>query len=66
MENKMATTVKEYLENPNTRVYISHNIELGKWSYAVVIENSNDFWLDSFETEAEAKRYIAEHHLKEC
>jgi len=58
--------VKKYLENPETRVYITHHNELGAdmWLYSVVVEDSDEFWLDSFETLPEAIEYIKKHNLK--
>lgn len=57
-------SINVHLTNPNTRVYIKHNKDTGKWLYSVVVADSDDFWLDSFKTEDEAKAYIAHHNLK--
>jgi hypothetical protein len=43
--------VVKYINDPNTRVYINYNDETGEWLYSVVVDNSEAFWLDSFETE---------------
>lgn len=53
-----------YLKSKHTRVYISHNNEIGQWLYSVVVADSDAFWLDSFDTELEAKEYISQHGLK--
>lgn len=52
-----------YLKDPKTRVRIYHNEETGEWLYSVAVENSQGFWLDSFETEQEANEYIQANHL---
>lgn len=58
--------VRRFVKDPSTRVYIDYNNELGAntWLYSVVVDESEWFWLDSFDTEEEAKKYIAENHLK--
>lgn len=58
--------VKKFIEDPMTRVYISHNKELGEWLYSVVVEDTDEFWLASFGTHEEAEQYIAEHQLKKA
>ena len=39
------------------------SIDAGARQYSVEVENSDDFWLDSFPTEEEAKDYIERNHL---
>jgi hypothetical protein len=58
--------ITEYINDPDTRVYIKHNNELNydEWVYAVVVENSNDFWLDVFETKDDAIEFIESNNLK--
>ena len=56
--------VERYIRSPKTRVYIDHNNELGQWLYSVVVEDSDAFWLDSFDTEQEALDYIRSAKLK--
>lgn len=51
------------IKNPKTMVYIDHNNEIGKWLYSVVVCDSDGFWLDSFDTQEDAERYIEAHHL---
>lgn len=55
---------EHYLKSKHTRVYIDHNNEIGEWLYSVVVVDSDAFWLDSFDTEKEAKNYIQEHGLR--
>jgi hypothetical protein len=57
--------IAKYIHDPDTRVYIKHNNELNyyEWVYAVVVENSNNFWLDAFETEDEANEFIESNNL---
>lgn len=55
---------KIFIKDPNTRVFIKHNKETGTWLYSVVVAESEDFWLNSFETLEEAKAYIKENKLK--
>lgn len=55
---------KRFINNSKTRVFIRRNHDLGEWLYSVVVEDSDDFWLASFETKEEAERYIAENELK--
>ena len=62
----MDETVRKYIEDPNTRVYILHNDETGIWYYSVVVDGSRGFWLDSFETEEEAAKYIKDNNLTMC
>ena len=64
---KMKTTEEiagMYLADPKTRVFVNHNDETGEWRWAVEVKDSSGFWLDSFQTEAEANQYIAEHRLQ--
>lgn len=56
--------IQKFINDPATRVYIKHNRDTGEWLYSVVVENSGDFWLDSFETEELALDYIAKNKLK--
>ena len=56
--------IVEYMKDPNTRVYINHNNETGSWYYSVVVENSDAFWLNSFDTEQKALGFIKENGLK--
>jgi len=52
-----------FLNDPQTKVFIKHNDELGKWLYSIEVVDSDAFWLCSFDTLAEAQNYIKEHHL---
>jgi len=52
-----------YLKDPQTKVFIKHNDELGEWLYSVEVIDSDAFWLCSFDTLNEAQNYIKEHHL---
>ena len=54
----------KYIEDPKTRVYISHSDEIGEWRYSIVVENSGAFWLDSFKTEEEANKFVLDNQLK--
>lgn len=54
---------KNFLQNPDTRVYISLNRGSDGHRYKVVVEDSNGFWLDAFETKEKAEQFISEHHL---
>lgn len=58
--------IKAYLTDPDTRVYIKYNNDMGAdlWLYSVVVEGAQDFWLDAFPTANEAVDYIRRHHLK--
>lgn len=56
--------VELYIKDRNTRVRIRYNDELGEWRYAVEVEDSNGFWLDSFKTKEEAEEYIKDKKLK--
>lgn len=58
--DKLATI---YIKNPNTRVFINHNRELGEWLYSVEVADADGFWLSSFDTKEEAEQYIQENHL---
>ena len=53
-----------YLQDANTRVYIKPNNDTGKWLFSVVVENSDDFWLDAFDTVQEAIDYIETNGLQ--
>lgn len=55
-----------YMKNPKTKVYIYHNNDTGVWQYSVEVVDSGGFWLDSFESEEEARDYIAKHKLCLC
>ena len=55
---------KKFIQSSKTRVFIRRNHELGECLYSVVVKDSDDFWLASFETEEEAERYIADNKLK--
>lgn len=63
---EVAARIQEYLNDPNTLVTIVHNNELqrDKWMYSVEVVGSDGFWLDAFNTEHEARRYIEKHGLK--
>lgn len=54
---------KIFLKDPETRVRVYHNNELGEWLYSVVVEDSQGFWLDSFSTEQKAYEYIRTNNL---
>ena len=53
--------IQRYIES-RSRVWINHNNETGAWVYAVQVCGT-DFWLDAFDTEDEAKKYIQENML---
>lgn len=56
--------IKEYL-NKHVNVYISYSDELyGQWRWAIIVKDSNDFWLESFEREDEAIDYCNKYGLK--
>ena len=55
---------QQYLQDANTRVYIKPNNDTGEWLFSVVVENSDDFWLDAFQTEQEAIDYINRNSLQ--
>ena len=46
----------DYLKNPNTRVYVERNCELGEWRYTIIVCNSNVFWFNSFKTKEERNK----------
>ena len=52
-----------FLNDPQTKVFIKHNDELGEWLYSIEVVDSDAFWLCSFDTLSEAQNYIKEHHL---
>lgn len=52
-----------YMKNPKTKVTIYYNNEIGTWRYSVEVIDSGGFWLDSFESEEEARDYIAKNKL---
>ena len=54
---------KLYIKNPKTKVTIYYNNETGTWRYSVEVIDSGGFWLDSFESEEEARDYIAKNKL---
>lgn len=56
--------VKEYIRDPKTRVFIKHNDETGEWLYSIVVDGSNGFWLDAFESKPAAEEYISRNHLQ--
>lgn len=56
--------IKIFINNPDTQVFIKHNNETGTWLYSVVVAESEDFWLDSFNTLEEAEAYIKKNNLK--
>ena len=60
----LSMQIQKYIKDPATRVYIKHNRDTGEWLYSVVVENSGDFWLDSFKTEKAALNYIEKCKLK--
>lgn len=60
---KMQAIIKAYIDDPSTRVWINHNDETGVWYYSVQVEGT-DFWLDSFDTNQEALKYIRDNGLK--
>jgi hypothetical protein len=62
-EDKILQEVRNYIDNPNTYVWINYNDEAGLWQYSVQVEGT-DFWLNSFATEIEAKQYIQDNNLK--
>lgn len=55
--------IKSYLYDPKTKVYISYNCELGYNTYAVVVCNSNDCWLNAFDRKEQAREYIKQNKL---
>lgn len=55
--------VKIFIKNPKTRVFIDHNNETGEWFYSVVVDESDGFWLASFDTQQEAEEYIRTNKL---
>lgn len=54
--------VKDYINNPDTRVTVYHNNDIDKWVYSVLVCGT-DFWLDSFDTELEALQFIKDNSL---
>lgn len=58
--------IAAYIADPETRVSIHYNNEIGKWLYSIVVENSDEFWLDSFPTLEEAEKYIETNNLKKA
>lgn len=63
-EDTVEAKIAAYIADPETRVFIYHNNETGEWLYSIVVENSDDFWLDSFPTLEEAEKYIETNNLK--
>lgn len=61
-EDSTEREIKEYLSNPDTRVWINHNNEAGEWLYSVQVYGTG-FWMDSFKTEKQALKYIKKHNL---
>lgn len=55
--------IQKYINDPNTRVFIDHNNQLGYWMYRVCVSGT-EFWLESFEAEDEALDYIKKYNLK--
>ena len=55
--------VKIFIKNPKTRVFIDCNNEVREWLYSVVVDESDGFWLASFDTQQEAEEYIRTHKL---
>jgi hypothetical protein len=60
----MQKQVQDYINDPNTKVYINYTVETGKWLYAVIVDKSEDFWLEAFSTEEKAKEFIVKNNLK--
>jgi len=44
-------------------VIILHNDETGEWLYSVEVVGSGGFWLESYKTEAAARRFAERHQL---
>lgn len=63
-EDTVRAKIAAYISDPETRVSTYHNNEIGEWLYSVVVENSGEFWLDSFPTLEEAEEYIRKNNLK--
>ncbi len=53
-----------FITDPDTRVCIRRTVVAKMVLYAVEVENSNGFWLNSFETRQEAETYIKANDLK--
>ena len=61
-EDATKAQIQKYISNPDTRVLINFNDDAGVWQYSVQVVG-NGCWLDSFETEDEAKQFISAHGL---
>ncbi len=57
---------KLFISDKDTRVFINHNDETGGWLYSVQVEDSDGYWLASFETEEDAMQYIKVNNLQMC
>ena len=58
-------TIQRFINDPATRVCINHNDEAGIWQYSVQVVGDG-YWLDSFDTEDKAKKFIEQHGLVEA
>jgi hypothetical protein len=64
--------VARLLSDPNLRITILHNVESGAELYSIAALEASDSdllglsWLESFDTEQEAREYISEHDLDSC
>ena len=55
--------IQKHINDPETRVWIHHNCDMGYWVYAVSLCDE-DFWLESFKTKKAALQYIKENKLR--
>lgn len=66
LEDSIEKQIRNYIASPDTRVFINRNNELDadKWMYSVEVQDSDGFWLDSFDILEEAENFIKKNNLK--
>lgn len=55
---------EKFIHDSKTRVYIRRKNEGGKETYGVIVEDTDDFCLASFDSSEAAEQYISEKKLK--
>jgi hypothetical protein len=62
-ESQIKRQIKQYLHD-HVDVYISHNNEIGDLIWAVVVVDSDEFWLETFKIKEKAIEYCNDNKLK--
>jgi hypothetical protein len=69
MLKSLEEQVNDFIQNPETRVFLYHNNDTGIWYWSIAVYEEglsvwNTFWLNSFRTKKEAKKFVKDYGLR--